>query len=265
MLRLLFRRFARSFHQLTKPLVLEAVKKRKLGHDCVNLEDVRPLELDKNSSTSAPSTFKEAWQPENAEASIRTRGICEAGCSLFWVTPLAQKDWDSEVTWAAVVRGTSLLKPKSLEGSVRILWPFTLQCVTADVLPADNYPKALEMVHGNVLLYSWWVDIYRAFHGSDYERVSMLLECALCVTVNLQLLPRRRSGLIARYIWAASDTREMSDVLAIPCHVFAFKGRIPNRRAAGRYKVVPEEDLGGSPGRLQGGAAEVSGQGLEQA
>ena len=148
---------------------------------------------------------------------------------------------------------------------MRILWPFTLQCVTADVLPADNYPKALEMVHGNVLLYSWWVDIYRAFHGSDYERVSMLLECALCVTVNLQLLPRRRSGLIARYIWAASDTREMSDVLAIPCHVFAFKGRIPNRRAAGRYKVVPEEDLGGSPGRLQGGAAEVSGQGLEQA
>ena len=99
-------------------------------------------------------------KPENAEASIRTRGICEAGCSLFWVTPLAQKDWDSEVTWAAVVRGTSLLKPKSLEGSVRILWPFTLQCVTADVLPADNYPKALEMVHGNVLLYSWWVDIY---------------------------------------------------------------------------------------------------------
>ena len=207
--------------QWAVPLVLEEMKKRKLlgDHDGTKLEDVRPLEFDKASSSSSPSTYKETWQPQNAEASLRTRGLYEAGGSLFWVSPLASKDCDSEVTWAAVVKGCALLKPKCFEGSKRILWPFTLQTVTSDILAADQYPKALEMVHGHVMLYSWWVEMYHALHTSDYERVSM----ALCTTVNLQLLPRRRSGLIAKYIWAASDTWEMADILAIPFHVFAFK------------------------------------------
>ena len=137
--------------------------------------------------------------------------------------PVASKETDVQVSWHSVVKGCGVLTVKTMStGAQRIVWPFTLQCVTSGALPSDDYPKSLELVHGHVLIYSWWLEVYRALHASDSAKLTLLIECALCATVQVKFV-KTRSAVLSAAIEAASETWETADVLQTSFHSFAFK------------------------------------------
>ena len=203
-----------------KPLVLKAVLEQGIGKGC-SLEEIPPLDWDAARAKAAVKTYKEMWSLQHSSESLTDQGLYEAGGSLWWCSPIPE--CSGEVAWSTVVRGLGLLRPKEFAvGKMRVRWPLVLETgARRDAIPRDRYPAALQLLHGHVVVFSWWLAVYKALSASDTVWLTQLIECALSATVCVRIL-ENPAAMAAASIQAASQTWEM-DVLNEPFHLFAYK------------------------------------------
>ena len=208
------------------PQVMAAAKQKGLcGKGSENkLEQIPPLEWlgSEGAGPQGFAQFKEVWNLQHAEKGIMTEGLYEAGGSLWWLSIFPEY---GIVPWSSVVKGAGLLLPKVLaNGKSRITWPFQLEAaVKKNRFVSTEYPSSLQLVHGHVIVYSWWLTMYRALRDTNQALIDMLLECALTVTIQVRVMetPAER---FAAAILVASQTFDLSEVMSE--HFVSFAGKL---------------------------------------
>ena len=226
-----------------KPLLLKAIEDRGLGKGAgCSLEDILPLEWDSKSKQAA--TYKEMWNTQHAHESLRLRGIYEAGASMFWLEAMPSTK-STFLTWSNVVAASALLRETVLpSGSCRILWPCVLHAaVQLGNMSVHEYPQVLQLLHGHELIFAFWLAIYKALFSRDEKTLSMLIETALCVTIQVRACETPEERTVAG-IEAASIVHELK-VLNQPFHVFAF-------RVSGLIESLPKDSRSSQKKILQG-------------
>ena len=202
-------------------LVLKAAQDRGLGKGLDNLESFPPLEWNQApTSATSGTTYKEVWIPDHCNESMRGEGLYEAGASLWWLEPVPDA---GDISWASVALAAKVLRPTETKaGHTRILWPCVMYAgCRLGALSPDGFPKRLQLLHGHVLIFGWWLAVYKALAASDEKTLGMLIESALCVTIQLRALEKPADFAVAS-IDAASLNHELK-VMNEPFHAFAYK------------------------------------------
>ena len=160
--------------------------KLKLAKKVVPLSDMEPLDLPQKGSTGLQS-FKEMWRCDSAYTTLEACKVYEAGGSLMWVSPLETKVPCTPFSFSQVKElGQLFQEDPDLK---RIIYPSTVQCYLeshTDLKP-DQCPSALALVDGSGLVMSWWCEVFFAMQNNDWDRVTLLWQCALTITIRLRV------------------------------------------------------------------------------
>ena len=123
--------------------------------------------------------------------------VYEAGGSLMWVSPLDTKVPCAPFSFSQVKElGQLFQEDPDLK---RIIYHCTAQCYLeshTDLKP-DQCPSALALVDGSGLVMSWWCEVFFAMQNNEWDRVSLLWQCALTINYHspASLLPLARPYL----------------------------------------------------------------------
>ncbi|CAE7231577.1 unnamed protein product [Symbiodinium sp. CCMP2592] len=199
----------------------EALVKMGFYDEAPALAELEPLSIkDRDVAGGGVASFKEKWCPRNCATAARASGLYEAAGSLFWVPAGARAQEVLPVqdcTWAQVEE----LKPLFEEAQelARVVFPATLSAWVEDISvlyppgagEGDCMPKALTLVENHALVVAWWLAMFEALRAENQDRVRLLYECALTVTIRLYVGTSKQA--LALMLWQATDKKKQ--VLAV--------------------------------------------------
>ena len=95
-----------------------------------------------------------------------------------------------------------------------------LECLVEDISvlsppgadEGDCMPKALTLVENHALVAAWWLEMFEALRAEKEQRVRLLYECALTVTIRLYVGTSRQA--LALMLWQASDKKKQMRAVA---------------------------------------------------
>ena len=145
------------------------------------------------ADASGLSSFKEPWVPKNCSVSIKRSGVYEAGGNLLWVDPETTGDTfmpSEDVSWASLHKLATTQFPTTAFGdhdrirflvSVQCWWRSGVQALSDKAFPNGG----LAPLGGHAFIWGWYLAVFLALEGSEWERVKLLYESALTTTISM--------------------------------------------------------------------------------
>ena len=146
------------------------------------------------------SSYKSTWDAKEASASLGTSGMYEAGGSLWWCNPFPTSDQElilagrlptfedlHAVAGDFCVQQTSQTAPDQRSG--RIVFPrLLIVCApTPETFALREFAGCLRLLNGHLWLWGWYLQTLQAITTHDLDRVALLLQAALTVTLQARV------------------------------------------------------------------------------
>ena len=241
---------ARGVMKNLVPYVKVTLKEYLVKHGKIDkavvLEDEAPLEIASAVGTGM-SSYKEHWIPAHCLKSLQDSGIYEASGNILWVDPEVQGDSfslpgeDPSWQWLGEYsdQGFRVFVPSGSTASTRkarIRFPIVLQTahgantgrassVGVSVLKEDSYPKHLRPVGCHAHIWAWYVAVFQALEQDQLDRVVMLYECGLTVTIAMTV-NRGESELALDSIRMSEQVRAETKILVDSFITFYHKVKL---------------------------------------
>ena len=200
------------------------------------LAEIEPMDLPDSGSTGMKS-FKEMWRCDAAYKTLESCHLYEAGGSLMWVSPLTTQVPCTPPSFAQVKELGQLFR--CVPELDRIIYPATIHCYLdshTDLKP-DQFPKGLGLIGGSGLIMAWWLEMFAAMRGDDFDRVKLLWQCALTVTIRLRVACKLHDLTLQ----ALQDSEAMkSKEKLLADSVLTFSTRLNILVAAVNEKTIPK-------------------------
>ena len=154
------------------------------------LRDLSPLSIHRETSDGG---FREAWHLDNYRDSVKSRGMYEAGGSLYWLDAIVSMGgWSRDVvlaeepSWEEVLEAERVLMPETrAKEDMYFSDPFLAYTVSRTSPDGTKWPSNLRVMKRLVHLYAWYTAMTRALAESKSDRVRALHYMALTVSIRV--------------------------------------------------------------------------------
>jgi hypothetical protein len=189
------------------------------------LFDVQPLQIKDTLADGELSTFKPPWQRAQCLMAIKSTGLYEAACNLFWLDcrsahrlhfdlPVARPSWATvhevfERMFSTSASGFGGVTPGS---STRLYFPVTIPAFVLDEkqLDTDTFAGTLLLASGHTLVYSWFLAMWHALQSKDRPWMLRLWECALTVSVRVRRVTPQDPRPVILDSWSFSESVQVA-------------------------------------------------------
>ena len=187
---------------------------KQFGSEAIALHTHKPLviEEDEDDGHNKLCSYQAPWSEEAASTAFKTTGRYQAGGNATWCAPFPHADDEicagAPASWEDVYANQDIFKsaPRSVDGQAvapthsaqpakegRIVFPTMLVvwASTEDGFTApESQPFSLRVLTGHGMIQGWYMEMYDAIEHCDVERVVLLWQAALTVTLHGRVLPR---------------------------------------------------------------------------
>ena len=162
------------------------------------LEDYPPLMI--GESASKLCSFKEMWNTAHALTSIQQSKMYEAGGSLLWCTAGADARQVpvNVYTWSQLeeaIDSTILAHPETSRLYIDGVFDGVVNGIEA---VADQTPKGVKLLTKHLVAYCWWVSIFQAMCSEDVEKIKLLWQAALTITLRVRVASQTDAYTLAK-------------------------------------------------------------------
>ena len=189
------------------------------------LFDEQPLQIKDKLADGELSTFRAPWQRAQCLMAVKSTGLYEAACNLFWLDvratqrlpfdlPVVRPSWGIvhevfERTFSKSASGLGGVTPGS---STRLFFPVTIPVFVLDEKQLDTttFAGTLLVAGGHTLVYSWFLAMWHAFQSKDRPWMLRLWECALTVSVRVRRVTGDDPRSVILDSWSFSESVQVA-------------------------------------------------------
>ena len=205
------------------------------------LHERPPLKIG-NAGKKSMSSYKPAWDHAQCAVSLAESGIYEAAGNIAWFNPeIAGQNTilpSEDVSWAWLSSysdvGFQPFVPEGEEKKARIKFAFTLSGNSTELAPG-KYPADVMLLGAHGHVWAWYLAVLQAMKKDDAQRVLMLLECGLTVTVSLTV-----ARSFQHMLW---DSVKYSEVVREATKVMVDNFVVFTRKIMASHRKLTVQDL----------------------
>ena len=171
-------------------------------------------------------SFKSPYLRDEAEMLLSTTGMYESGCNILWLNPFAPGlDLSLMGSWKDVQVVTALFNPEE-DGQLkdRVIAPTHLEASVPQATAVQEcWEYGLQLYAGHLLLWGWYVSVFRAIQADNRDHVRMLMECARTWTVRMTIIPPKDISTLFRRSMLYSEAQTIHELLQDTFIAFSTK------------------------------------------
>ena len=240
----------------------------------VALHQHAPLTIKAKSNDEELLSYQAAWDNSQATIAFGATDMYKAGGNVLWLNPFtedaadeicagAPPSWEQVYTHAGLfaldpARDSAVAPMHSSDGKLnsggseakiaikkdnRILFPHTFVVWSDSAnefldLQNDGFPGSLKILTGHALLYGWHLEMFYALIAGDVERVALLWQAGLTVSLHARVLstPAARAK-------ASIDESNIYKTKSLSCDAFPAMAR--------KVEVVLQPSSGSAADKLK--------------
>lgn len=155
------------------------------------------------SVTEGGSGYKQPWQKDDAEKSVKSTGMFEASGCAAWLQPFSTSEipceepsletvvqiselFSKDAVWAASIGSSGAQAAQS----DRLVWPggpMVTYVKSASDAVKDCFRQSLPLVHGHAVLWAWYMATMNAIVANDKPHLQQLWQVARTMTIQVGL------------------------------------------------------------------------------